>query len=332
MRSYQFAFQLIGAVGFLGCGDNPAAVPDAPKQQIDARVVPPDAPNKPDTTWDEGGGAQLEYQIIYVAATPTTPNIQSRVTTYYWKSMNPARYPMPINPGCNKTGMVTPTDDSDNVFPFGLGTGTPAQHTYLNVGTPIVTGGSQQLTVPLGPNPGKDGFLRPHDGNWHFFVGPNTGGTYLDKTDAPYSLLLTGSSEWPAQVYKDAFYMAPAWNLDTPGFVPTQLVADTPYVITYSNPNPTTNQPADGVMSMSAAIIIPGIGPVVQCLDDNINDKTITISADMVNYARALGSAGVLARAHVMHRVQEQTDGVTHTHKRIDFITTWCYITPWTAP
>jgi hypothetical protein len=51
----------------------------------------------------------------------------------------------------------------------------------------------------------------------------------------------------------------------------------------------------------------------------------------MVNHARALGSAGLVARAHVSHRVKELTDGTTHNRKRIDFITIWCYVTPWTS-
>jgi hypothetical protein len=333
MKSHQFAGLLFGVLGVAGCGSDSQKTPDAPRPIDSSPDSPgPDAPAVVDTSWDEGGGTSLEYQIIYNAMNPASPNIQARVTAFYWASMTPARYPMPINPGCNKTGMATPTDDSDNIFPFGLGTGSPPEHTYLDVGTPIVTGGANQLIVPLGANPGVDGFARHHDGIWHFFVGAGMGDTYLNTNDSRYSLILTGSANWPAQIYEDAFYMAPAWNLDTPGFVPLQLVADTPFVQTYTNPNPTTNKPSDGVLSMSVAIIIPGIGPVVQCLDDNINDGSITVTADMVNYARSLGTGGVIARAHIMHRVKELTDGVNHTHKRMDFVTTWCYIAPFTTP
>ena len=343
MRSHSFVLLLLPLVGsgLVGCGDDAKTAVDAPK--VDA-APNPDAPppEVADTTWEESGAAWLEYQTIFTGV--GTQNVQARLTTYYFKSMtpNPALpngYPFPTNPGCTKTGMADLPDDSNITFPFGMGTGSPAMHTYLDVGTPIVTGGLQQATIPLGANPGFDGFRRKHDGIYHFAAFANMGDVILSATDAFYTLVLTGSSEWPAQVYTDAFYQSPPWTIGSPAFGPSQLIADTPFVETWTTPNAPTRRPAavgaDKSMSMNmlTAIIIPALGPVVVCLNDNPFGSTqLTIPADMVNYARSLGSSGALARAIVTHRLQEMTDGVTHNRKRMDFVTTWCYVTPWTAP
>lgn len=330
--------------GLVACGDDQKAAVDAPKA---ADAASPDA-EVADTTWDEGGGVLAEYQLIFVPGVPPvadTTNVQARLTSFYWKSMNPKGYPFPINPGCNKTGMAelaTLGTDGMEIFPFGLGkvttVGGAADHTYLDVGTPIITGGAQQATIPLGVNPGNDGFGRHHDGVYHFAALANMGDTFLNKFDALYSLVLTGSDEWPAQVYPDAFYMSPPWTAISPS--PTakaQLLADTPLVETWSTPNQPTNRPNDnGTMNMVTAIIVAIGGvkvPVVECLDDNPFGHTqLTIPADMVNYARSFGPGGVIARAIITHRIQELTDGTTHNHKRMDFVTTWCYVVPYAAP
>ena len=43
-------------------------------------------------------------------------------------------------------------------------------------------------------------------------------------------------------------------------------------------------------------------------------------------------NTGMMARAIVSHRIRELTDGTTHNHKRMDFIATWRYVVPLTAP
>jgi len=329
MKSYLGTWLLAGCVSVLGCGDDnkltaDAKPIDAPKE-IDAAV--------PDITWDEGGETLIEYQKIFV--NPTTTNVQGRFTTYYWSMLNPLRYQPPENPGCNKTGLDTPADDSDDRFPMGMGHGVPAEHTYIDVGQPTVTGGTNPMATPLGNNPGFDGFHRKHDGIYHFTAAANMGAMFLDKFDAPYSLTLAGSSTWPAQQFDNAFYMAPQWNVVSPAFGPATIPANQPLVIQWATPNPDTNRPADGTLSMVVALIVPGVGPVVECRDDNpFVHSQLTVPVDLVTYYRQLlgNQTGNMARAIVSHRIRELTDGTTHNHKRMDFIATWCYVIPLTAP
>jgi hypothetical protein len=297
-----------------GCGDNMnGGVMDAPKQPDSPPQ--PDAPDVADYSWDEGGEVRIEYQEIL---TSTGTNYRARATSFFWKSKDLPRYPFFDIPGCTKM-------DMDDHFPLAMGT----THEYLDVGDVTVSGGTMPLTIPLGPNPGVDGLFRPHDGTWHFFVGNNMGSTYFGNWDANYSVAFGGTADWPAQNYTDSIYMAPQWTLGTPGFEAIQLAADTPVTVTYT-PGVAANKPPGATINMVAALIVPPMGPVVDCINDQLTG-TITIPAEMVNHARALGSSGLMARAHVVHEVKELTDGVTHNRKRIDFISIWCYVTPWTA-
>ena len=327
-----------GLGALISCGDDKGKLVDANNpadMPIDADV--------PNATWDEGGGVLVEFQIIFNPAGTTTykgvpANHQARFTTYYWKSITPKGYPFPVNPGCNKTGLETPATDADDIFPFGMGTlaGTPPapEHVYLDVGDPTVSGGANPFTIPLGPNPGIDGFNRHHDGIWHFKVNATTGDDFLDKFDAPYSLALAGSSEWPAQTFTDAIYQSPPWDVTSPGFGPVSLVADQDLVVTWVPPPTAANMPADTAANMVMALIQPGatgIGPIVECITDQVQTGQFTIGKEFVNYVRSFATSGVMARAIVTHRIQELTDGVTHNHKRMDFVMTNCYVVPWTA-
>jgi hypothetical protein len=326
MRLRSLSWPVVVGIATLGCGEKDDNNPPADAKPVDGTQPDgptPDAADVANFGWDEGGEVRIEYQQIL---TPNGTNLRTRATAFLWKSKDPARAEFAAIPGCTKM-------DMDDRFPLAMGT----SHTYLDVGQVVITGGAQQFTIPPGPNPGKDGLLRPHDGHWNFLVADNMGTTFTGNFNAPYSVVFTGSpgtDDWPAQTFNNAIYMGPQWELDTPGFEPIQLVADTPITITYKTPNPPTNGPAKSdhaSYNMVAALVIPPFGPVVDCISDDTELHTITIPADMVNHARALGSSGLLARAHVSHQVQELTDGVTHNHKRIDFISVWCYVTPWTA-
>ncbi|MDB4961844.1 MAG: hypothetical protein JWP01_1843 [Myxococcales bacterium] len=324
MRLFSTWLALVPAL-LAACGDD-KATPDA-NTPIDGRPVdsspPVDAAPVADFSWDEGGESRIEYQEFYDPMNPTVSRKQARATAFFWKSKTPKRYEFPLIPGCTKM-------DMDDRFPLGMGT----THEYLDVGQVIYSGGGMQLNMPAGSNVAtggmnRDGMARPHDGTWKFFVGSTAGLTYFGNWDTQYDAIFTGSDAWPAQVHKDAHYMPSAWTLGTPGLAPIQLQADTPLVITYT-PGPNTNKPPGSALNMVAALIVPGMGPVVDCIEDSL-DGSITIPADMVNHARSLGGAGLLARAHLSHQVRELTDGVTHDRKRIDFISIWCYVSPWTA-
>ena len=296
MNSTRYAFIFLG---LLACGD------DNKVTMIDAKVPMPDAPDVADFTWDEGGESRLEYQEVL---TPTGTNIRTRATTFLFKAKTPARYAFPNIPGCTKM-------DMDDRFPLGMGT----SREYIDYGVASYTGGTETLVMPAGPAM-PDGLGRTHTGPWSFHVGVGDGAKYLGSFNAFYDLKLSGSATWPAQTYEDAHYMPPTWTLGTPGFAAIQLLADTPVNITYTTPNAPTMKPADGQLNMVSALVIPGFGPVVDCIEDSL-DGSITIPADMVNHAKALGASGLLARAHLSHRVKELTDGTTHNRKRIDFIT-----------
>lgn len=301
-------------------------------------MAPPiDADEPSALTWDEAGGTTVEYQTIF-NADPTMIKHQARVTSYYWKAMTTGyadphthRYPLAAIPGCTRTGIATATDDTDDIFPWGMGKTLTAggfDHTYLDVGTIQVTGGASAIDVPAGVVGMKDGESRVQDGTWRFFVNPLGGDTFLDKNDATYSLVMGGSAEWPAQTYTDAFYMPPAFTLN--GFSPQQLVADTDFVDTWTPPTP-ANLPEGASIVFVHGFIVNGVGPVVLCVQDTVSAGQFTVPKETVNFIRSVGAAGVMGRALLTHRVQEFTDGNTHDHRRMDFITKWCYVSPWTA-
>jgi hypothetical protein len=291
----------------LGCGDDKNA-PPAPDAEEDLYQ------------FDEGGESRVEYQEILTMAGPIK---KARATAFFWKAKTPARYPFANIPGCTKM-------DGDDRFPLGMGT----SHTYLDVGEVTYSGGGTPLAnIPLGPNPGVDGLFRPHDGHWRFFQDNNAGPTYFGKFDALYDLQFGGSAEWPAQTLTGVHYMPSNWQLGTPGFMPVMLQANTPLTITYTT-DPEVNHPEGTTLNMIAALLVPTNGGlVVECIQEGAEgfSGSITIPADMVDHARALGSSGLLARAHVSHILKELYNGETHTHQRVDFFTIWCYVTPWMA-
>jgi hypothetical protein len=354
MRS-SFAFCLVSFLGGVACHSN-AAKPDG--KEVDAKAIDatPDAPVA-DRTWNEGGGTTLEYQTIFVgphcsvtttmACNPTGnptgcptgetclaagQRIQARITAYWWSMLTPLEYPFPPTPGCVATGMATPTVDANFVYPWGMGaldgSGNP-EHTYRDVGQPIITGLNTEIAVPLGANPGVDGESRKQNGIWHFFVDPTGGSADLPDSDATYSLITTGAADgsWPAAIYKDAFYMPPAYTLGSPGFGPSQLIPDTDFVETWTNPTP-VNLPAGQSILYANGFIVPGIGPVVICVADTANQSQITGPAAMVNFILSLGSSGMMGRALINHQIGVFDEA---THQRQDFFTKWCYVTPWTA-
>lgn len=299
-----YALALCG-LGF-GCkGDDNTPAPDAPDDLYE---------------YDEGGESRLEYQQIL---TPAGTIYKARATDYYWKAKTPSRYPFVNIPGCTKM-------DKYDHFPLGMG----SSHTYLDVGEISHSGGAMPLAMPLGPNPGKDGLFRPHDGHWRFFQDNNAGPTYFGNYDSMYDMSFGGSAEWPAQELTHTHYMPQNWQLMTPGFAPLMLAAGTPLEITYTS-DAYVNHPEGTTLNMIAALLVPaGAGLVVECVKENVKageTEKITIPAEMIDHARSLGSSGLLARAHVSHILHEMYDGVTHQRKRFDAFTIWCYVTPWTA-
>ena len=324
MKSPTSNWFLASLVGFgFGCGgnSNPAPVVDmAPEPDVE-----------PDVPFFEGGGTTLEYQAIFDPTAANNMRVQARVTSYYWKQLTPVGYPFPMNPGCTKTGLQTIDDDSDDVYPWGMGRHLPnggADHTYQDVGTIQISGGASPIDVPLGPNPGFDGEHRRQDGVWHTLTDPAGGTTFLDKNDAPYSLAFGGSADWPAQTYGDGFYMPPAFTLN--GFGPSQLTPDTDFVLTWAPPTPQNLPPDAADLAFVAEFSVTGLAPMLVCMQQSSVGQ-LTVPKALVNYVLSFSTTGLLNSALLGLRTQEFTDGTHHTHKRMDFAAKYSYVTPWSA-
>jgi len=309
----------------MACGD------DAANNNPDAPMPPmPDAPDpedNPDFTWNEGGESRIEYQEIFGMA---GTNRRVRTTEYFFKSKTPAIAALAQIPGCNKRG-----PGQTDFFPFDMGTA----RTALNVGATIHSGGIKDIVAESGSGPlpddgsgGVDGLFRKHFEHWNFFVGDNRAAEFFgDKYDAPYSTIFTGSDEWPAQAFPNSHYMPSNWQLVSPGFAPITLEADTPITFTYTT-DPFENHPEGTTLNNVVAILVAPFGPVVECVEEGL-DGELTIPAEFINHARAVGQGGVIARAHVSHILHELSDGTDTVpdRTRFDAFTIWCYVTPWTA-
>lgn len=315
----------------MACGDDAADKPvDAPPMNPDGPV---DAVDNPDFTWNEGGESRIEYQAIL--APNGTTNLRVRATDFYFKQKTPAIAALAQIPGCNKRG-----PGQTDFFPFDMGTA----RTALNVGTVIHPGGIKDIVNEEGSGPlpadgsgGTDGLFRKHFEHWNFFVGDNRAEEFFGKADAtgkydaPYSTLYTGSDEWPAQAFPNSHYMPSNWQVVSPGFEAIQLEADTPITFTYTT-DPFVNHPEGTTLNMVVAILVAPFGPVVECVEEGL-DGELTIPAEFINHARAIGQGGVLARAHVSHILHELGDGTDTVgpRTRFDAFTIWCYVTGWSA-
>ncbi len=322
LRSW-LALALVPAFG-MSCGDDTGGTMPPDSRMIDARIIDapmPDAPDPVTFEWDEGGEVRIEYQEIFTAA---GTNFQARSTAFFWKDKTPKRYQFPLIPGCTMMG-------ADDRFPLGMGT----SHTYQDVGEVTIIGGASPYSIPykapVAPaTTWMDGLARPHDTNVaHFAAVAGGGPTYYGNFNSHYDVVFGGKDAFPAQYHQDAIYLSGAWSLNTPAFGPVQLTAGQDFVITYNPPTETSNRPPGSALNFVAAIVIPGQGPVVDCISDNLNG-TITIPAAMVDYALGFGTSGLMARAVLSHQVREFTDEVTHNHKRMDLIGIWCFVVPWT--
>ncbi len=271
----------------------PALLASCASPPIDGRLpdAPPpvDAAPVADYSWDEGGESRLQYFDIYDPNNPAVSRKLATATAVFYKSKTPKSYPHPPNPGCSKMEL-------DNWWPLGH---APVRE-YQDVGQVIYTGGDMQINLLPGNTPPPnniDVMGRAHFGPWRNFSSPTAGATFLGNTNKLYDVIFTGSETWPAQAYPDAHFMPAAWTLNTingvAAFQPLILQADTPLVITYT-PGANTNKPPNTKLTQVTALFVPGIGPVVACIELTL-DGSITIPADMVNHARSAPLASGVA-------------------------------------
>jgi hypothetical protein len=272
---------------------------------------------------NEGGEVRWEYLEFDVGSTIATD--RARATAFFFKGATP-NYPLPDIPGCTH-------------YPKGLTPGTqtrwplaqdPARQ-YLDVGQVIITGGPVQYTVPAGAANGGDALGRTHAGPWKYNGGMlnNMGRNYITD-NTTYDVILTGSSEWPAQVFNDVLYMPDYFPLISPakGSGGPTLVANTPFEITYTA-GANTAKPA-GMEVDTLIAFTDGNPPLAICVEEG-TDGSITIPAATVDYiiANKPVSGGRFLRQHVVHQLRELTNGTTHENKRIDFLSVWCYNYPY---
>jgi len=299
---------------------------------------------------NEGGEIRLEW--IQNAAGATT----SRADAYFYKSQTPAWHTLPAFPGCIDVR-------AKDTWPFAQGTITP-----LDVGGVIIhptnpSNGSADLELTRdsqgmdhtvacstsSPCPAgsmcnaagycatTDALARPHD-LWYKKAAnfaANDGSFF--PADQGYSVFLTGSSEWPPQVFEGSIgrgpYMPSDWApVSPPTNATVPLLQDTDLVLTF-NPDASTALPAGYKVNTVVAFTGTGFaGPIVFCQVDG-TPATLTVPAAMVNIIRQY-TPGAFSRIHLTHHLEELTDGTprpTADRKRIDMLTIWCYATPWAA-
>ena len=145
-----------------------------------------------------------------------------------------------------------------------------------------------------------------------------------------YDVSFSGSADVPAQTFKDVLYMPAAFDPIAPTdcdplpCTTTNISADTPMTFTWTTP---TDTPPEGMEILSLVGFTGPMGPAAMCIEPN--DGSITVPAEIINAAIAqYPTAGVLARQTLTHVVRELVDKDGPTGRRIDFITVWCYATP----
>lgn len=318
----------------LGCGDDVSALPDAPVvKPIDA---PPDAPPLPAFKGfdaDEGGEVRVEYVI-------NGNNVAgARATAFLWKNVGTTKF----FPFLNLNGC---TDMRGKTF-WPMATNPIAERVYLDPGRVIVTGGPSIYEIPRNPAMANDPFARTHPANQWFFEpyagGQSDGPNFLpEKTK--FDVTFTGSADMPAQIFDDVLYTPANFAPISPALsvTPHPIPAATAQTFTFTTP---ADSPPPGYRVDNLVAFTGPNGPAVVCIEPA--DGSITVPAAMIDIARTaypgpVGGApgvasGTLARQTLTHVVRELKDNTTPvtrtggTGKRIDFITVWCYATPFSS-
>jgi hypothetical protein len=306
MRSYLLGLSLgFLASGLLGCGSDDKGTADAGSTFKGYGA-------------DEGGEFRAEY-IKFADG-----SIGTRVVSYFYADPGPTKYfPFPNIPGCT---------DMTGLKNWPMATNPVASRTYLDPGTVTMSGGPQTLTVPRQTVEGTDFLNRTHSANnWFFYFNMTDGANYV-KAQTLQTVAITGSDKFPAQTFTDVLYTPAAFQLTTPGLDPVAVPAGQDQTFTWGTPDSMAGaMPPAGFTVMSLLAFSGADGPAVLCVEPN--DGSITVPAAMVDVARAkYPQGGTLARQTFTHNPIEMKDSTGLTGRRIDFISTWCFATSWTAP
>lgn len=357
-------------LGILGCGGSNPGAADAPKNIDGPNVIVDsnvDAMEPPLTlNNDEGGEIRLEW-------IQKGSNTTARATAFFYKSETPPTNALPSFPGCVDfttrpatawplaQGAITPLDVGDVIIHTTDGSGNAIDTELLrdSCGIGGTSGGSAACPALSGSNGSDDyDYLgRPHSLWWK--RPPNFTATdgNIFPADQDYNVILTGSTEWPAQVFSGSTgtgpFMPSTWTPSTPAagsgatFTCTRdgsgnIMACDDYVLGFTA-DTSTNVPTGYEINTAIGFTAPTFTvsgapagtttPIVLCQFDG-TPTTVTIPGASVAIIAQYGT-GSMSRQHLSHHIQELTDGsprATSARKRIDMLTVWCFNDPWTAP
>ncbi len=317
-------------VAATGCGDddpNPGNPDAANGDDADAAPDDPDAapPFVADYDSAEGGEVRLEYLQWAPGAGPGGRTTSTRVTSFFMKSMTPDAFP-----AVSTMGFGCFNVSGDTMWP----TAQAADRVYINAGNVVITpttGGGGQMVVGTGsatPVVGTDALLRNHASGGtnylHFTFGTDNGGELTP--DTAYSVLLTGSDEWPSQAFNDVLFMPASWTVGTPGLVgPLVFTRGVDTAVTWV-PATSANLPAGYEVIHAFAFVGPPTGVAAVCLTED--DGVFTIPGTTVGEVMDAGqTGGFFSNATLTHVVKELNNGSDVSERRIDFISIWCYLT-----
>ncbi len=126
------------------------------------------------------------------------------------------------------------------------------------------------------------------------FAVPGDADTYLPPNES-YDVILTGSAEWPHQVYTDAAFMPERWTPTTPDTTETTvLTRDQDFTVTYA-PVTSSNLPTGQRVNNFMTFEHPTLGPIVACQEEG-TDGAMTVPAALVNVI--IDNAGPVVNGH----------------------------------
>ncbi|HLU68901.1 MAG TPA: hypothetical protein VKZ63_21615 [Kofleriaceae bacterium] len=311
------------SLGAFGCGDDddggtnpgdPDAAPGDPDAsgEVDISVYCEDCP--------EGGEVRMEY-VAFTNPQGMQPDTLSRTIAFFIKDMTPDHYPFPVIDTCYdfSTEERWPIAQADD-------------RAYVDVGTLTITGETAQpFEVAKQEEEYRDFLFRTHPAGAAYYSQIANMTDQYTLPEEHYTVEFGGSDEFPATTFENAMYMpliTPTSQLDEDPFT---LERDQELVVTWD-----TSETAvpDGWESALVIGFTGSEGPRILCLAQN--DGEFTIPAEFVNaQLDRQPNGGLLARQLVTHRTLELDDGEEAGEiegRRIDFLTTWCYVTNYANP
>jgi hypothetical protein len=302
--------------GLAACGDDSSTNP------VDARpddAAPDAGPTFKGYDADEGGEVRTEY-VRFGGG-----NAGLRIAAHFYANPGSKKFFDFVNTnGCTDSSLDTTWPTAFNPV---------AERTYLDPGQVILAGGPSIFNIPRrGAGPDVPG--RPHAADQWFFHSTSgaamDGPTYLTEKKL-YDIIITGTDEFPGQIFDDVGYMPADFQVTSPALslTPFPIPAGTPQTFTWTTP---ADAPPAGfeIQSLVAFTSAAG-GPAVICVEKN--DGSVTVPASFIDIVRAkLPGGGTLARQTFTHTVRELKDRNGPTGRRIDFVTVWCYATPFSVP